>query len=355
MMRRAFIFGLLSALTVPSQAFAIRDVILGNQPVGPGFGCKEAVAALNVEERVYLSVGGLVEDVDAYFKGGPKALNNALRRFAAIPANSREIILLPVPARPLVHKVPIPYDWRLDLSAPRGQPHGGPGYDRVTLTVYIAEPLPPAPADPKAVRRWIADLGSDDFKTRERAAKELTAIGPPAARLLREGLKKRPSAEAQERIEKLLAGMSREIRPDVLELPAGVTVVSLDDLLDRALNREDPSARSNAVWALVREGATADVFVPVLQKMLKAETDQGPLSAAAWAAGWLGAGGRPLLPALRKLAMSKDKAVVSTVAQSIDQIERAKPQPVPEADAKKRATIRKEIKELAAERSRAGK
>lgn len=41
-------------------------------------------------------------------------------------------------------------------------------------------------------------------------------------------------------------------------------------------------------------------------------------------------------------------------AQVIDRIERAEPEPVPDAEAKKRATIRKEFRELAAERSRAG-
>ena len=70
-----------------------------------------------------------------------------------------------------------------------GPPGGaGPG-SKTTLTIYIPEPLPPAPADPAAARQWIADLASDDFKTRERAAKELTDLGPSVAGLLREALK----------------------------------------------------------------------------------------------------------------------------------------------------------------------
>jgi len=44
--------------------------------------------------------------------------------------------------------------------------------NRATLIIHIAAPTPGPPADPEKVKRWIGELSSDEFKTRERAAKE---------------------------------------------------------------------------------------------------------------------------------------------------------------------------------------
>ena len=361
MPRRALLLGLLAALALPHSAFALREIIVGNQPLGPGFGLDEkTLAAVNMEERVYLSEGGLDGTFDVYFKGGPKAVNEAIRRFAALPAEEREIILLPVPAPPLHwDKKPVPYDWALHLPGTRaGGGRGRTAGEKTTLTVYIPNPQPPAPAGPKAVRRWIADLASDDFKTRERALKELAEIGPPIAGPLRAALQARPAPEARDRIEKLLAGVSRELRVDTLELPAGESVVGLDDLLARArkqLADRDPKVRGHAAGLLIEHKAAGDEVVPDLEKLLTTETDKGPLCGAAWAAPHLGAAARPLLPALRKTAGSADKDVARLSQEAIKQIEQAKAEPVPEAEAKRRATIRKEIRELLAERAKAGK
>ena len=64
-----------------------------------------------------------------------------------------------------------------------------------TLTIYIPEPLLPALADETKAKKWIGELGSDDFKTRALASKELAALGPPVAKLLRESLKGKLSIE----------------------------------------------------------------------------------------------------------------------------------------------------------------
>ncbi|HKB42286.1 MAG TPA: hypothetical protein VKD72_38015, partial [Gemmataceae bacterium] len=221
-----------------------------------------------------------------------------------------------------------------------------------TLTVYIPETLPPPPADSAKARKWIADLGSDDFKTRERAAKELSDLGPSVAALLREALKARPSAEARARIEKLLAEMSTALRADVLEPPEGASVVSMDDLLARfrkELADKNPAVRGNAPWHIVVDyGAPAEEVLPDLEKMLKTEKDASPVAGAAWGAYHLGAAAKPLLPLLREATKTADKNVASICQQAIDQVEKAKSEPVPEAEAKKRTTIRKEIREFVA-------
>jgi hypothetical protein len=313
--------------------------------------------ALNVEERVLLSEHD--GSLSIYFKGGPAALNKAFRHFVALPADKREVFLLPVPAKPLLHNKPIPYDWMLyvpDDEPPRRRGVVRPVGRTVTLTVYIPEPLPAAPAEPATARGWIADLSRDDFKTRERAAKELLALGPPVAGLLREALKAKPSAEARDRMEKILAAVSREIRLDVLELPAGVPVTGLDDLLDaerKRLTDKDPAVRGNAVHALVDHGAPAAEVLPDIERMLKSETDRNAVAGAAWAAYHLGAEAKPALPALRAAMAKADKDIADIFRQAIQHVESAKANPVPAAEAKRRATIRAEIKAFANKR-RAG-
>jgi hypothetical protein len=343
---------------VPAPAFALREVIVGNEPLS-GYS-PELLALLNVEERVYLEAGPEPGTVTAYFHGGPRAINAALWRFAALPAAEREIILRPAPDRPLAFgKKPIPYNWVLYSPPPKPGRRGGPVEDKATLTVYISEPLPPAPADPAAARKWIADLGSDDFKTRERAARELTALGPSVAALLREGLKGRPSAEARDRIERILAGVSGVIRLDVLEFPAGEPVLGLDDFLAQArkdLASKDPVVRGRAAGLLIEHGPPAEEVLLDLEKLLKTETDPNPVTGAVWAAYRLGAGAKPLLPLLRAVAEKADKNLAGSYRQVIASIEAAKAEPVPEAEARKRATIRTEIKEFVAGRTgKAGK
>jgi hypothetical protein len=71
-----------------------------------------------------------------------------------------------------------------------------------------------------------------------------------------------------------------------------------------------------------------------------------------WVANRLSAGARPLLPLLRAAAEKGDKDFATVCRQVIAGIERAKAEPVPEAEANKRATVRKQIKEFVAERAR---
>jgi hypothetical protein len=358
MKSRAIFLGLLSALSIPASAHALGFIIVGNQPLGPesGYG-KELLAAINTEERVYAYIHDW--HLTFYFKGGPKALNEAMRRFAAIPSDGREIILLPVPAKPLIHDKPINYNWCLRVPGSR-QGLGGRRVvirdsevadNRATLTIYIPEPLPPAPADPRKARKWIADLGSDDFKTRELAAKELGALGPPVASLLREAIAGGQSVEARDRMEKLLAGVSKDIRVDVLELPDGVPVASMDLLLARCrkeLTNKDPEIRGEAASSLADHEAPAEEILPDLERVLKTETAPSPLVGAARAAWKLGAAARPLVPTLRATAKTADKNVAIYCEQAINNIEKATAETVPDGEAKRRATIRKEIREFVA-------
>jgi RNA polymerase sigma factor (sigma-70 family) len=63
---------------------------------------------------------------------------------------------------------------------------------------------PAIKADPKRLARLIADLDSDTFATRERAARELAEFGESAGSALRKALASRPSPEVRRQVEQLL-------------------------------------------------------------------------------------------------------------------------------------------------------
>jgi RNA polymerase sigma factor (sigma-70 family) len=73
-------------------------------------------------------------------------------------------------------------------------------------TAYLKQRLQPVPEpDPKRVAQLIAGLDSDEFEVREKATKELAALGEPVQPALRQASKGPPSAEVRKRLEGLLA------------------------------------------------------------------------------------------------------------------------------------------------------
>jgi hypothetical protein len=350
----AILIGLVSALSLPSSAHALGEIIVGNEPLRGSYPA-ELLAAVNMHERTYLYIHDF--QITGYFKGGPKALNESMRRFAAIPADAREIVVMPAPGKPVFGEK-IGYDWSIYIPGYR-QAVGSRrvvvedseihDYNRAKLTIYIPEPLPPALADPKQARMWIADLDNNDFKTRDRATKQLADLGPAAAALLREALKNRPSPEARERLERLLSGVTGVIRLDVLEFPDAVPVASVDTLLVRGrkhLASKHVNIRADAAMYLAHTGAPASEVLPDLEKLLKSETYAPALATASQAAWILGADAKPLLPVLRETVKTDDKNLANVCGQAISAIEKATAEPVAEAEAKKRSIIRKEIREF---------
>lgn len=356
MTRPAVVLAVLAASLAPERLHALATEQLGNKPIGPGWGFgPQLLEAVNVEERVYWhEVNG---NPTFFFKGGPKEVNLAIRRFMAIPHDKREIVLLPGPgATHTFDRKPVAYDW--SVHVPMGFYFGGDSEvadNRAVLTIHINAPVPPAPADPAAVRKWVADLGSNDFKTRERASKELTALGPSAARMLREALAGAKTAEASDRLEKVLASVTGAITLDVLDLPKDVPVIGLEALLERSrkeLGNKAPAVRGYAVSSLVHGLAAAEEVLPDLERLLKTETEEYPLRCATSSATFLGAAAKPLLPLLQAHLKSKDENVRNAAQYAIDAIEKAEPKPVPEAEAKARSALRKEIREFVAERDK---
>jgi|SRR5262245_30168616 len=358
MVRTLLPAGLLLALAVPTPVHALATDSLGNKPITGWAWHATVFDIVNVPSRVYwFEVNG---NPFFYFKGTPRDLNEALRRFAALKADKKEIILLPGPGeRKTFDGKPVAYDWCVHV--PEGIKFDGDSEvadTRATLTIHISTPLPPPLADPTPARKWIKELGSDDFKIREQAAKELTRLGRPVAPILREALQGSPSAEARDRLERILASVTPGLSLDALNLPDGIPVVGLEALLDRCrkeLSNKDHHARGVAASGLAHGSATAEEVLPDLEKVLKSEKHEYPLRCATGAASHLGAAGKPLLPALREAMKSEDKNVQNACEYAINAIEKGKDVAVPEAEAKSRGALRKEIREFVAARAKATK
>jgi hypothetical protein len=81
---------------------------------------------------------------------------------------------------------------------------------------FLQKHLPPVPhPDAKLVAGWIADLDSDEFNLRQKAAEELSKRGDSVGSALRRALNDKPSLEARQRIKQLL-DQTREWRPERL-------------------------------------------------------------------------------------------------------------------------------------------
>ncbi|HKA07625.1 MAG TPA: hypothetical protein VKD71_10230 [Gemmataceae bacterium] len=340
--------GLLLTLAVPSVAHALATESLGNAPIGAGWGFdNKLLTVVNVHSRVYwYEVNG---NPFFFFKAETKELNEALASFARLDVEKKEIILVAGAGETkTLGGKPVAFDWCVHV--PMGLHFGGDSEvadTRATFTIHIPNPLPPVVADRAKVQGWIADVNSDDFKTRAKATAELEAFGPSVAPAIREALKDKLPADARDRLERVLAQVSGAITLDSLNLPDKIPVVGVESLLERsrkALSDKDSHARGIAASSLVRHRVPAAEILPDLEKVLKEEKDEYPVRCATGSASVLGAEGRPLLPALRALLKSEDKNVVNAAQYAVDAIEKAKNAPADEAEVKKQAHIRKEIR-----------
>jgi hypothetical protein len=339
------VVAIVMAAPVP-RAFALATEQIGNDPIrgGLNFGA-EVLAAVNLTSRVYwFEVNG---NPTFFFRGGVRDLNDGLRKFAAIPAEKREIVLLPGDGErtTLRRERRIPYNWSLHVPmGDRLDTDDDVGDVRATFTIHIPAPRP-ALVGRDEVRKWVAQLDGDDFRARERASKALEALGPGAALALREASKAVTTPEARDRIERLLRSMSG-VGLDLLGLPDGVPVVGPETLLQRGRNglkKADPNARGHAVLALVNRYADAEEVLPDLLKFLAKEEHEYALRCTASAVASMGAAAKPALPMMRERLQSKDQNVVHSFQQAIEMIEKAEGTGPSEEELKQRGVIRQDI------------
>jgi len=343
-------FSAASALLLLSwagRAHALATEQFGNARIENGLGFSaQLLAAVNQSNRVYWY------EVNAnpffYFRGNTDALNDALRKFAAIPAERREIILMAGPGetRSLVEQKRIPYDWCLHV--PGGfhfTQDAEIGDTRATLTIYINAVSRPLPADPRQIKQWLADLDNSEFRVRDHAARELSKLGNTAGPALRQALKGDPSPEVRRRLEALLTQLPG-IDLAQVDRPAGVPFIESKDLVERyrkAFTSSDGMLRGYAISGMARADEDANDLDPELFALLKSEKHEYTRRCLASELAHLGAKAKGALPALQEYVNDPDQNVRNAFQQAVKLIENSPALAENPEELRDRAAIREQI------------
>ncbi len=351
---------LLPLLLAPAFAHGLATEQLGNGSILMNLGLgAELLDIINSDSRVYYyEVNG---NPTFFFKGDARELNKAVAKFAAMKHEKKEIILLAGAGetQTLLRDKKVPFDWTVHV--PMGIHMGGDhevADTRATLIIHVPG-VRAKPADkPEQLTAWIADLNSDDFKTRAAAETGIEKLGIAAVPAIRKALAGKLSAEARDRLERMLQRRGREISLDLLEIPADFTVIGSDTLLARArkeMGNKSGEVRGYAVGSLPTEHMSAADVAKELEQFLKTEKHEYALRCALGGAGRLGAAGKSLIPVIREVMKADDKNVKASCQYAIDEIEKAKDAKEPAADGKTRETIRAEISAFIAARGKTPK
>ena len=254
----------LALLTVgsSSNAFALGEEHFGNAPRveqpdwAPGL-----LDVVNMESRVYLKwVNG---NENFFYRGTVEALGEALKKFAAVQAEVKEVVVRPGPGETRTFDGrPVACDWQLHV--PSGiylhmarREQGSRAYFRhATFTVFVHD---------------------------------------------------------------------RGIALDKIRIPAGVTMIGLPELVERyvkGLQNADAQVRGHAAYLLGSTAPCADGAVGPLAERL-ADTSEYVQRSAAGALGYLGSTAVRALGALRKGLEDKNENVRKACQEAIAKIEGA--------------------------------
>jgi hypothetical protein len=331
-------------LALPASALALLTATSGNAPMPrqPGW-ADGVVEVVNLKSRVYAVWCNGNESF--YYRGDGRALNEAVRKYASVKG-ARRVVLLPRSGQPQALRArTIEHDWRLDV--PSGIYRAASGRKDAVLTVYFTDTRP-RPVDRKKAEKWVRDLESDAFEARTEAERELQKLGRGAKPLLREALAKRPGLEARRRIEGLLDRL-RGLDVSDLDLPPGVSVVTLDDLLAeglKGLSAPNSTVRGLALQDLTSLAPYSDRVVPALVARLEKETDIYVRRVAAGCLGSVGLRGKPAVPALTKGLKDPDAYIRDACQRALKSIGEGKGEAGEEERIKKDLAIVKETNEF---------
>ncbi len=243
------------------RAFAMGTESFGNKPVTAQPNWPSGVlAAINLKSRVYSRwVNG---NESFFFKGSAKALNQALKRFAALGIETREVVILPRKGGARTFRgTTVACDW--ELKVPSG--------------IFLAV----AKKDPNAsVHPVLPTL--------------VIYVGSP------------------------------NIRLEKLEIPPGLKLVGVEDLIERymaGLNSKDTHTAGAAAHLLGQHVAAVGSIDPLIA-CLEHEEDYVRVSAAG-ALGSFGARAGKALPGLRRCEADIREGYKKNVRGAIDSIEGA--------------------------------
>jgi hypothetical protein len=116
---------------------------------------------------------------------------------------------------------------------------------------FLRARLKPIPrVEPARYAQWIADLDSDDFKTREKAAREIEQTAEQAVPVLKAALDAKPSPELRRQAKALLEGLEKQYPLSGERLRAVRAIEALERMntddartLLEALSKGAPEAR----------------------------------------------------------------------------------------------------------------
>ncbi|HEV3204839.1 MAG TPA: HEAT repeat domain-containing protein [Gemmataceae bacterium] len=333
-------------LVLPAGVLALGTETFGNDPaVKQPEWAEGIVDVVNLKSRVYSQwVNG---NENFFYRGNAQALNEALQKYAAVQADVRQLILMPGAGKTQSFgRKPVDFDWQLHV--PSGIYKAVAKRNHAVMTVFINATKPQGLLEGKLTEKLLGDLENNSFQTREQAEQELRKLGKDGKRLLRQALKARPGPEARRRIEGLLEKL-RDFDVTDLEIPKGITVISVDDLLAvhlKGLKDKDSTICGMAIQDLSGLFPFSDQVVPALTEMLKKEKNEYIRRVAAACLAHVGVKAKSAVPALREGLDDPDANVRNAFQTAIDQIENAKEMPGQKEEAKKQLSILKEINEF---------
>jgi hypothetical protein len=330
---------------LPAVALALGEEGFGNAPRPRQEDWSDGVVeVVNLKSRVYFRwVNG---NEDFFYRGDSAAINEALRRFASVKDDARQVILLPGSGKTHTFQGK-DVEFEFQFHVPSGIYRAVTKRTHPVMTVYV-NTVKPQPIDRKIFERWLPDLNSESFKTRERAEQELQKLGRDAKPHLRSARDAQATAEGRRRIDALLQRLTGIDVTD-LEIPAGVTVVTADDLLAahlKELNSPNTTVAGMAVLDLSKLASYSDQVVPSLIEMTRKGKHEYVRRCAASALAGVGAAAKSAVAALKEGLDNSDANVRSAFQSAIERIENAKEEPGSEERVKNERAILKEISEL---------
>jgi hypothetical protein len=331
---------------LPSAVFALRHEAFGNHAMsGRSDWAPGVIEVVNLQSRVYCQGGDGPQNY--YYRGNARALEEALGRFARIKDEFRQVLFLPGPAR--THSFdgkPVEFNWQLNVSHGRyratfKQPHA-------ILRVYIDVPRP-RPVDAKMVEKWLNDLDSEAFRTRDRARKELAKLGNDAKPFFRAVLKGKPGLEKRRRIENLLDRLPPGYDVTDFEVPRGLSLVTVDDHLAQNLKKmRDPDSYLSgiAVAELAPLAPYSDKVVPAITSMLDRGKHEWVRRAAALSLAEIGWPARAALPTLKQGLNDPDVNIRKVFQTAAEKLEKAAARPGDAEVLQRKLAIAQDIREL---------
>jgi hypothetical protein len=215
------------------------------------------------------------------------------------------------------------------------------------MTVYISA-IKPRPVERQKVEKWLHDLNSDSFPTRNAAFAELEKLGNDAKPSLRAALQGQPTPEVRRRVELLLDKLPSFDLSDV-EIPKGISVISVGDLIAKGLHElkdADQNVRSLAIQDLSALARFSDKIVPALVDVFAKDKDAHIRQIATVCLANAGVRAKVAMPTLKKGLNDPDVNIRNACQGTLNRLASAADSPDQQERIRREMAIVKEINEL---------